>query len=69
MVAAAPATIAKNAMNEPRASVDTPVIPWPMVQPIASTPPKPMSAPPTTWAMRSFASRKLSRRNVRVARA
>ena len=34
--------IAANARNEPTASVDTPVMPWPIVQPSAVTPPKPI---------------------------
>ena len=54
---------------EPSASVEKPVIPWPMVQPSAVMPPKPISMPPTMWFAVSSASRKPSQRKVRVASA
>jgi len=56
-------------MIEPSARVETPEIAWPMVQPSAVMPPKPISIPPTTWLAVSAASRKPSQRNVRVAKA
>ncbi len=49
MVRALPNTIARKVRIEPRASVEMPVTAWPMVQPIDSTPPMPMSTPPTAW--------------------
>ena len=42
------------------AKVDIPVMPWPMVQPMAMTPPVPIRAPPTMWRSMSPASVKLS---------
>ena len=64
-----PATIAPTARNEPSASVDTPESPWPIVQPSAVTPPKPISMPPTTWLARSSVVVKPSQRKVFVASA
>ncbi len=46
MVAAEPATIATKVMMAPIDKVENPVMPWPTVQPIAVTPPKPISTPP-----------------------
>jgi len=43
-----PTTMAANVIIEPMASVETPVSPWPIVQPSAVTPPNPISTPPTT---------------------
>ena len=54
---------------EPRASVENPLIAWPIVQPSAVMPPNPMSVPPTMWFAVSSASRKPSQRKLRVAMA
>ena len=41
-----------------------PVSPWPIVQPSAVTPPKPMRTPPTMWLATSSTEPKPSQRNV-----
>src|SRR5258708_288884 len=41
--------MARKARIDPSARVEKPVRPWPMVHPIAVTPPKPISWPPITW--------------------
>ena len=64
MAATQPPMIAASARNEPTASVDTPVIPCPIVQPSAVTPPKPISTPPTMWLATSSVEPKPSQRNV-----
>ena len=69
IVSAEPAMMARKVTIEPSASVENPVIAWPMVQPSAVIPPKPISRPPTTWFAVSSASRKPSQRKVRVASA
>ena len=45
MVNADPNMIDNKATSEPKASVDIPDTPWPMVQPNDSTPPNPISTP------------------------
>ena len=57
------------AMKEPIARVDTPDRPWPIVQPIAVTPPKPISTAPMSWVRRSSIEAKPSQRNCRVLMA
>ena len=52
-----------SAINEPKAKVERPVMPCPMVQPSANTPPIPMIEPPTMWRIMSPASVKDSMRN------
>src|SRR5208282_406038 len=64
-----PAMIAPRARNEPRARVEIPVRPWPIVQPSAQTPPNPINTPPTIWLTRSSVDANPSQRNVRVATA
>src|SRR5450432_3389876 len=64
-----PATIDNVAITEPSARVDMPVNPWPIVQPRAVTPPKPINTPPTIWLTRSSTDANPSQRKVRVARA
>ena len=56
-------------MKLPSASVDRPLSPWPMVQPMAVTPPTPMSTAPTRWLAVSSVPAKPSQRKLRVARA
>jgi hypothetical protein len=56
-------------MIEPSARVEKPETPWPMVQPSAVMPPKPMSRPPRMCSAVSSASRKPSQRKVRYASA
>ena len=53
-----------SAINEPSASVDTPVTPCPMVQPMASMPPKPINTAPIICVIRSFLWANHSMRNV-----
>ncbi len=69
MVAAAPASIAMKVMIEPSARVEMPETPWPIVQPSAVTPPKPISAPPIMWRAVSAASLKPSQRKLPLASA
>src|ERR1700676_2025854 len=64
-----PATIDNEAIIDPKARVDIPVSPWPIVQPSAVTPPNPINTPPTIWLTRSSTEAKLSQRNDRVAKA
>ncbi len=59
--------MAPTAMKEPMASVDSPVRPWPMVQPMAVTPPKPISTAPRSCWRRSSSEANPSRRNLPVA--
>lgn len=54
MVSAAPKMMPPRARQEPSASVDMPVMPCPMLHPIASTPPTPMSTPPTICLTKSL---------------
>jgi hypothetical protein len=67
MVAAEPETIATKVMMAPTDKVEKPVMPWPTVQPIAVTPPKPISTPPMMWRNMSCAETKCSQRNALVA--
>ena len=64
MVRALPKTMEPKARIEPSASVETPVTPWPMVQPMESTPPTPMSTPPATWLAKSAPEANHSMRNL-----
>src|SRR3569832_1832162 len=50
---ALPSTMATKVRMEPSARVEKPVTPWPMVQPIASTPPNPIRIAPTRWLKKS----------------
>ena len=61
--------IAANVRIEPTASVEIPVSPWPIVQPSAVTPPKPIRTPPTMWLATSSTDPNPSQRNVRDTRA
>ena len=56
---------------EPSARVEKPVIPWPTVQPMATTPPKPISAAPIRWLAVSSTLAKPSQRKplVRIDQA
>src|SRR5512139_3040819 len=65
IVAALPSTMATKARMEPSARVEKPVMPWPMVQPIASTPPKPIRIAPTRWLTKSRAEANHSMRKLR----
>ena len=56
-------------MNEPSASVAMPVMPCPTVQPMAVTPPKPISTAPKSCWRRSDTDAKPSQRKRPVARA
>jgi hypothetical protein len=58
-----------NAMKLPSASVLTPDKPWPMVQPIAVTPPTPIRNAPPRWLAVSSAPAKTSQRKLRSASA
>ena len=69
MVPAEPITIAKKVRMDPIASVETPVIACPTVQPIASTPPTPINAPPAACRAKSPPEANHSRRKLRVASA
>src|SRR5665811_1732107 len=53
MVATAPPMMPVSATKEPMASVETPDNPWPMVQPMAVTPPKPIRTAPSSRLRRS----------------
>jgi len=61
--------MASSATIEPSASVETPVMPWPTVQPIAVTPPKPISPAPISWLRRSCIEAKPSQRKWPVSSA
>ena len=63
MVSAAPNTIDAVANTLPSAKTDKPLMPCPMVHPIANTPPQPMSTPPRTCATASRLSRNHSKRH------
>jgi regulator of protease activity HflC (stomatin/prohibitin superfamily) len=69
MTSTPPSMMPATAMNEPMASVDKPDKPWPMVQPRAVTPPKPISMAPTSWLRRSPMEAKPSQRKLLLARA
>ena len=61
--------MAAKVRNEPSASVETPVMPWPMVQPSAITPPSPISAAPARLRSVSPVSEKVVMRNRPMASA
>src|SRR5688572_29712287 len=69
IVPAAPMTMARKARIEPTARVETPVTAAPIVQPIASTPPVPISATPSACAPKSFQPANHSMRNSRASTA
>src|SRR6185295_8271345 len=55
--------MAPKVRNEPIARVETPVIPWPTVQPSAITPPMPISAAPPRVRSVSPVSEKVAKRH------
>ena len=61
--------MAANVRNDPSASVETPVIAWPTVQPSAITPPTPISAAPQRLRSVSPESEKVAMRNRPMASA